>query len=55
MKGGKELAEEHWEWLSRWVKDLEFPSDHADFVRLIERAYKDAFEHGHKHGKNDKE
>lgn len=53
--GGKELAEEHWEWFSGWAKRLEMPMDHKEFVEIIGHAYKDAMEHGYKHGKNDKE
>jgi len=35
---GKALADEHWAWLSS----------------LLEKVYKDAFEHGYKHGREEK-
>lgn len=39
MKTPEQLAEEHWAWLSS----------------LLEKIYKDAFQHGYKHGKDDAE
>lgn len=51
---GKELAEEHWKWFSGWVERLEFPMHHKEFVEIVGDAYKDAMEHGYKHGKEDK-
>jgi len=39
MSRGRELADEHWEWLGK----------------LLEYTYKTAFVHGYKHGKEDAE
>jgi len=38
MERAKQLAEEHWEWLEKWL--------HMIFV--------DAFVHGYKHGKKER-
>ena len=50
MTEGKKVAEEHAEWFRGWAERLAMPEDHNELAEIVLHAYRDAMEHGYKHG-----
>ena len=53
MNEAEELAQEHWNWLCKYITRIPL-LDKDDIIEILANLYIDAFIHGYKHGQEKK-